>query len=183
MTFYRALRILRIGAAVLSLMGLLTVLEADGAQAASKAEQAARRDAIRRLASAPLPPHTRTVSRFPRALGLNESPITPATPNLVDRHSLFVTALGPGRAFNWFKTNPPPRSGSGLLASSGSDHSPWVLGFSWGNSQLVEERALYVTIADRPQGGAAIRIDSQATWGDAGSFASWENRHLNGKDV
>jgi hypothetical protein len=150
-------------------VGLILVFPIGAAQAASKAKRAAKRDAIHRLETAPLRSQTHAVSRLPASLGLNEAPFAPATPNLVDEHALFVTTLGPSQAFAWFKSHPPPQAGAQRLISTGAKPSSRVLGFIWGDSR-VKERALYVTLIGRAR-GSAIRIDAQATWGDAGEIA------------
>jgi hypothetical protein len=156
--------------AVLVVVSILA-LPVGVAGAASKASRAAKRDAAHRLDTTPLPPRTHTVPQLPASLGLNGAPFAPATPNLVDEHSLLLTVLGPKNAFAWFKSHPPPKAGAGQLFSRGVNNSSRVIGFRWGNSPLVEERALYVTVIGRSGGGTAIRIDSQATWGDKGETA------------
>ena len=153
------------------IVALVVGLSVGPAEAGSRAARAAGRDAIHRLQTAPLPPRTHAVTQLPASLQLNGAPFVPDTPNLVDEHSLFVTALRPSKTFAWFKSHPPPKAGSQRLTSTGAKPSSRVLGFRWGDSRLVEERALYVTLVGRPGGGAAIRIDSQATWGDAGTTA------------
>jgi hypothetical protein len=146
-------------------------LPAGAASSASRGAQAAKRDAIHRLETTPLPPRTRAAAAFPASMGLNGAPFFPATPNLVDEHSFFMTALGPKNAVVWFDHHPPPKSGAQRLYSSGDTVSSRIIGFRWGNSRLVEERNLYVTLIGRSGGGSAIRIDSQAAWGDKGVTA------------
>lgn len=149
----------------------MVALPTNAAGATSKAARAAKRDAVHRLDTAPLPPRTHPVPLLPKPFNLPGPPFESVTPDIVDVHSFFVTALGRNRAFAWFKSHPPPKAGASRLLSRGVARPSRILGFRWGDSRLVEERTLYVTVISRPSGGAAIRIDSQATWGDKGAIA------------
>jgi hypothetical protein len=159
----------RLMAALLALIvvGSLAIILLGNSDAAGPTpKQLAERDVAERLAAAPLPPGAHRVTHLPRALGLNGPGEEPATPNLVDRGSQFVTSMGAAQALAWFETHPTAhskQSGTGTSASGGKVVSREVT-FAWAELPTVRERALLVTVAARPGGGAAFRIDARAVW-------------------
>jgi hypothetical protein len=69
------------------------------------------------------------------------------------------------KTFVWFKSHPPLKAGAQRGYTKGVNPSSRVVIFRWGNGRLVNGRNLVVTVIGLPAGGAAVRIDSQATWG------------------
>jgi hypothetical protein len=145
-----------------------------GQKAASKrpspslrsARSDAMRDARRRLQALQLPPGAQRVSRLPRALHLGAPSTEPDTPNLVQRHSSFVTSQPSRIVLAWFRAHSP---GDLKLTESGSyvirnEIVVRDLGFSWSDREEVQDRRLLVSVAARPDGGSAFRADSQAVW-------------------
>jgi hypothetical protein len=159
----------RLMAALLALIvvGSLAIILLGNSDAAGPTpKQLAERDVAERLAAAPLPPGAQRVTHLPKPLGLNEPGAAPATPDLVDRGSQFVTSIGAAQTLAWFEANPPAhskQSGTGTSSSGGKVLSREVT-FAWDELPTVRERALLVTVAARPGGGAAFRIDAQAVW-------------------
>lgn len=130
-------------------------------------EGAAIRDAKKRLAAAPVPPGSRSVFRLPRKLGLEGAEFAPLTPNLVHREASFLdTKLDAAEALAWLKAHPPPKAGAQRLLTGGGEgaYTSRTVGFRWGDSRAVSGRTQYDTVVGLPDGGAAIRIETQAVW-------------------
>jgi hypothetical protein len=153
------LALLVAGSAAALLLGRTSAAEATP-------KQLAERDVAVRLADAPLPPGTHHVRSLPRSLRLDGPGEAPETPNLVDRGARFVTSMGAGRALAWFRAHPPAGGRfSGTGSSSGGGAVPiHEVDFDWDELPSVRERTLLVSVVARPEGGAAIRIDSQGVW-------------------
>jgi hypothetical protein len=130
------------------------------------AKTAANRDAVRRLAAAPVPPGSHRVSHLPQEYGLSGPEFAPVSPNLIRKEATFLTKLDPAEAFAWLKAHPPPKAGAQRLLTSGGerDYTSQTVGFQWGNSRAANGRNQYDTVVNRPAGGAAIRIEAQAIW-------------------
>jgi hypothetical protein len=169
---------LRDEAAVLARAGFkLTIPEAGDPEAkgpadpvghhkATEPKREAERDAERRLRQAPTAPGSHPVSHLPRKYGLEGAEFAPRTPNLVHREAFFLTKLDAAEAFAWLRAHPPRKAGAQRLLTSGGEgaYTSRTIGFRWGDSRQVSERAQYDTVVARPAGGAAIRIETQAVW-------------------
>ncbi len=124
------------------------------------------RDAHRRLQALRLPSGAQRVGKLPRTLHLEAPSTEPDTPNLVQRHSLFITSQPSQTVLAWFRAHSP---GDLKLTESGSyvvrnEIVVRDLGFSWSDREEIQERRLLVSVATRPDGGSAFRVDSQAVW-------------------
>jgi hypothetical protein len=162
-------RVNRIVLALLALLvagGVVILVRGSSDAADATPKQLAERDVARRLADAPLPPGAGRVTSLPRSLHLDGPGQKPATPNLAERGTEYVTSMDASQALAWFKAHPPARakeSGTSTLGSKGKVLREEV-SFRWGELPAVRERALLVAVAARPGGGTAVRIDAQAVW-------------------
>jgi hypothetical protein len=161
----------RIGLAalVMALAGATVVAAASGVapRPIRQARRAALRDAYRRLEKVRLPPGSRPVKKVGRGLHLNTPGTEPETPNLVQMHSFFLSPRPREAVVKWFDGHPPAGSRQGISGSFGIGKRTVVkyVGFEWPELRdRVYSRSVEVSVASRPSGGSAIRIDSMAVW-------------------
>jgi hypothetical protein len=141
-------------------------------------ERRAEDDVARRLAAAPLPPGAHAVGELPASSELGGPPFEPETPDLIGAHSLFLMPMELPRALAWIRSHPPAEVTPERLESGGATDAglaSQTIGFSWADRGPLRERELYETVVARPGGGSALRLDSQATWGEAGTIATGES--------
>jgi hypothetical protein len=153
----------------LSLCGVACVLAALCLAAASSAgatESEAVADVEARLASIALPPGAIPVGERPDGVTLDGPPLTPSSPNFVDRGGWWILSGSPADVLAWFRANPPDgtaqRISGGGTGPGGAEFS--YLGFEWPASAGLSWRTAFVAAAARPEGGTALRIDAQAVW-------------------
>lgn len=146
---------------------LLVALVLAAAASASASEADAVADVEARLSSVVLPPGALPVGSRPDGVSaqLNGSPEEPASPNLVDRGGWWVVSGTAAEALSWFRSNPPVGAqafGGGSLG--GPEGEIAFLAFRWPSTAALASRTALVAAADRREGGAVLRIDTQAIW-------------------
>jgi hypothetical protein len=162
----------RIGAAAVLALALLATVAVAGSTAGAprpirEARRTALRDVYRRLVAARVPPGARPVKAVGRGLHLNSGGSIPATPNVVQMHSYFLSPRPREAVIAWIKAHPPVTTGMQESGSFGIGKKTVVkyLGFESPEvpGKLSERRTLFA-VAARPGGGSAIRVDTQAVW-------------------
>lgn len=121
-----------------------------------------------RLEGIALPPGAIPVSERPDGVTaeLNGPPLEPASPNLVDRGRWWVLSGTAAEVLAWFRANPPSGATQRLSGGGGGQGRGEFsfIGYEWPATLALSWRTALVAAATRPEGGTALRIDTQAIW-------------------
>ena len=128
----------------------------------------ARSDARALLTKVVLPKAVVPVSKLPGGL-LSTPPQTPATPDLVDLHRLYVVGEPVATALAFVKAHQPAHTSVGTEGTSGTTTPPitteWFIGFSWPPvGSVLNSRQVLVSLAALSSNRTAIRLDAEVTW-------------------
>lgn len=132
-----------------------------------QARRAALRDAYSGLRAVRLPPGAHPVKAVGRGLHLNGPGSVPATPDLVQLHSYFLSPWPREKVVGWFKAHPPSGARLSETGSFGIRKRKLVqyVGYEWPSGRrALDYRSLSLGIAARPGGGTAFRVDAQVVW-------------------
>jgi hypothetical protein len=126
-------------------------------------------DAGERLAALQLPPGSKPSDGPPAGSGaaLQEPPIRPGSPNLIELTGWWTAPGGPTGVLDWLKANLPPDTIIGIEGSSirGPEIEDLFVVVRWpALPEMVGERGIVVAVTATPGGATDVRLDSQAVW-------------------
>lgn len=124
-------------------------------------------DMRRRLRSFVPPPHSHRVHALPNSLHLNGPGFSVDSPRFLDLRAFWVTSEPVESVRAYLKEHTPPGASHGLTAEQGdrSGTYRWDYGYDWPElANVANNREMFVGLVARPDGGSALRVDSQATY-------------------